>query len=97
MSYIFLPDAQEELERAIANYYILDQRLGDRFDKTLESMIDTIVANPTLWRERRGGYRRVNCHRFPYYFAFIIRGQTIVIVAFAHSHRKPEYWKNRLG
>ena len=97
MSYIFLPDAQEELESAAATYYLVDERLGDRFDHAIEGMIEAIVANPTLWRERPGRYRRVNCRRFPYYIAYVIRGQTIVIVAVAHSHRKPEYWKNRLS
>lgn len=97
MSYIFLPEAEEELEQAAATYYLVDERLGDRFDHSIEAMIEAIVANPTLWRERRAGYRRVNCQRFPYYVAYVIRGGTIVIVAIAHSHRRPEYWKNRLS
>jgi hypothetical protein len=44
---------------------------------------------------REGGYRRVNCPVFPYFIAYIIRRETIVIVAVAHSHRKPDYWVDR--
>ena len=36
---------------------------------------------------RDGGYRRVNCPVFPYFIAYIIRRETIVIVAVAHCHR----------
>ena len=49
-----------------------------------------------LWRERSGGYRRVNCPVFPYYIPFFIRGNKIIIAAIAHGHRKPGYWKSRI-
>ena len=39
---------------------------------------------------REGGYRRVNCPVFPYFIAYIVRSETIVIIAVAHSHRKPD-------
>ena len=48
-----------------------------------------------LWRERSGGYRRVNCPVFPYYIPFFIRGEKIIIAAVAHEYRKPGYWKYR--
>jgi plasmid stabilization system protein ParE len=96
MSYVFLPDAQEEFEQAIGNYDLIDSRLADRFDLAVDDVVSAIFVNPTLWRERRGGYRRVNCRKFPYYIAYVVRGQTIVIVAVAHARRKPEYWKDRL-
>jgi hypothetical protein len=54
-------------------------------------------TQPLLWRERPGGYRRVNCPIFPYHIMYFIRGDLIVIAAVAHSHRRPEYWKDRLG
>jgi hypothetical protein len=62
----------------------------------LHSVIESILRNPTLWRERQGGYRRVNFAIFPYNIIFVVRGQTIVIIAIAHGSRRPKYWKNRL-
>jgi plasmid stabilization system protein ParE len=56
-----------------------------------------IVQQPVLWRERLGGYRRVNCPVFPYYIAYVIRGDRIVVMAVAHAHRRPGYWRDRLN
>ena len=55
-----------------------------------------MMEHPLLWRERPGGFRRVNCPVFPYYIAYFIRGNVIVIAAVAHGSRHPDYWKNRL-
>jgi len=44
--------------------------LGARFCAGVESVCAAIVRQPLLWRERRGGYHRVNIPRFPYYVAY---------------------------
>jgi hypothetical protein len=54
-----------------------------------------VRANPTGPRLRKGGYRRVNCKTFPYYIAYGIENGDIVVFAFAHSAREPEYWIRR--
>ena len=51
--------------------------------------------NAAIPRLRKGGYRRVNLKVFPFYIAYIIREDTLWIIAIAHSHRKPEYWIKR--
>jgi hypothetical protein len=38
----------------------------------------------------------VNCPVFPYYIAYVIRGDRIVIMAVGHGHRRPVYWSRRL-
>jgi len=43
-------------------------------------VIARIAEDPLLWRERKGGYRRVNCPVFPYYIAYIIRADMIIIL-----------------
>jgi len=60
------------------------------------------LTEASLWYESKEpglGVRfrteRVNCPVFPYFLAYIVRGETIVIIAVAHSHRKPEYWVDR--
>jgi len=32
---------------------------------------------------------------FPYYIAYLIRGDVLWILAIAHSHRQPQYWIER--
>ena len=45
--------------------------------------------------ERLGGYRRVNLPGFPYYVAYFIRGERILVAAVGHGSRHPNYWKRR--
>ena len=58
-------------------------------------MLNRIAEDPLLWRARAGMYRQVTCPVFPYFIPYIIRGSKIIIVAIAHGHRKPGYWKSR--
>ena len=91
----FLDDAVEELTEAALWYESKEPGLGVRFRDEISNIISRIAEDPMLWREREGGYRRVNCPVFPYFVAYIIRGEAIVIVAIGHGHRKPDYWKSR--
>jgi plasmid stabilization system protein ParE len=95
MNYEFLAEARHEFWGAALYYESKEEGLGVRFREEVSHVIARIVADPLLWRERAGGYRRVNCPVFPYYVAYFIRAETILIAAVAHGHRKPDYWKER--
>jgi toxin ParE1/3/4 len=96
MNFEFLPEASEELVLAALYYESKEKGLGIRFRDETAHVINHIVADPLLWRERKGGYRRVNFPVFPQYIAYFIRENKIVIAAVAHGHRKPNYWKSRV-
>jgi len=91
-----LAEAEEELSEAALWYESKQPGLGVRFRDEIAHIVSRIAEDPTLWREREGGYRRVNCPVFPYFDAYIIRNQRIVIAAVGHGHRKPGYWKSRV-
>ena len=91
----FLEEAEAELIDAALWYESKEVGLGKRFRNEVAGVIASIVANPLLWRERDGGYRRVNCPVFPYYVPYFIRGDKIIIAAIAHERRIPGYWRNR--
>jgi plasmid stabilization system protein ParE len=93
----FLPEASLELYEGAEYYESKQQGLGRRFRNEILEVCRLIVQQPLLWRERRGGYRRVNCPVFPYYVAYFIRRDLIVVAAVAHGHRRPGYWKERLS
>jgi ParE-like toxin of type II ParDE toxin-antitoxin system len=95
MNYEFLAEARDEFWEAAFYYDSKETGLGSRFSAEVAHVIERILADPCLWRERSGGYRRVNCPVFPYYVAYFIRNDTILIAAIAHGHRKPGYWKSR--
>ena len=92
----FLTEASAELFEAADYYESKQEGLGRRFRNEVLEVCGLIVQQPLLWRERAGGYRRVNCPVFPYYIAYFIRGDLIIVAAVAHGHRRPRYWKQRL-
>jgi plasmid stabilization system protein ParE len=92
----FLPEAAAEFSEAAAYYEAQQEGLGTRFRDEVMTVCGAIGQYPLLWRERPGGYRRVNCPVFPYYVAYFIRGDVILVAAVAHGHRHPDYWKDRL-
>ncbi len=97
MSYFleFHPEAFAELECVTGDYEARQPNLGVRFRRIVEATCGAIVENPLLWRERPGGYRRVNLPGFPYHIAFLVDEDRILIVAVSHSGRKPDYWASR--
>jgi plasmid stabilization system protein ParE len=92
----FLPEASAEAACVTGDYQARVSDLGVRFRETVESTCAAIVQHPLLWHERPGGYRRVNLPGFPYYIAFVLRDELVLVVAVAHASRHPEYWRNRL-
>ncbi len=96
MKHEFLPEARDEFWEAALFYESREAGLGVRFRTEVSHMIERIAADPFLWRARLGGWRKVNCPVFPYYVAYFIRTETILIAAVAHGHRRPGYWHERL-
>ncbi len=91
----FLPEARDEFREAALHDESREAGLGVRFRNEVSHVIERIAADPFLWRERLGGWRRVNCPVFPYYVAYFIRTETILIASVAHGHRRPGYWQER--
>jgi plasmid stabilization system protein ParE len=91
----FLPEAKCDAEEATGFYEQRVSGLGARFRAEVESVCAAIVRQPLLWSERSGGYRRVNIPGFPYYVAYFIRGERIIVTAVGHAGRHPDYWKRR--
>ncbi|MBL9139246.1 MAG: type II toxin-antitoxin system RelE/ParE family toxin [Verrucomicrobiales bacterium] len=96
MTLHFLSEASSELYEAAEFYESREPGLGHRFQIEIMEVCRLMIQNPLLWRERTGGYRRVNCPVFPYYVAYFIRDERVIVAAVAHGHRRPGYWKDRL-
>ena len=93
----FLEEAEQELVEAVLWYESKETGLGRHLRDEIAHVLDRIAEDPVLWRERSGGYRRVNCPIFPYYIPYFIREQKIIVAAVAHSRRKPGYCKSRVS
>ena len=96
MNFEFFPEVKEELIEAALEYEEKQSGLGWRFRQEIGQVIDWIVEHLFVLRERACGYRWLNCPVFQPYVAYIVRGETIFIVAVAHGRRFPDFWRARL-
>lgn len=58
--------------------------------------MDRVARNPEAWHPLGDGVRRCRLSRFPYGLIYAIDKDDIVVLAVAHLHRRPDYWRDRL-
>jgi len=97
MEILLLPEAAQEFEDAVVYLEEEEPGLGGRFRSELDSHVRWIALNPTIPRLRDGVYRRVNLQVFPYYIAYLIKNESVWILAFrerikplSFSHKKAQ-------
>lgn len=87
------PETVRREAREAINYYEVERPgLGDLLWEEMDAAVRWIVANPKVPRLRPQGYRRMNLRSFPYFIAYALRGDDVVLLAIGHAARKPEYW-----
>jgi plasmid stabilization system protein ParE len=90
-----LPAALAEAEAAAAWYAERDPRVAVRFAEELEAALNRIADAPHRWPLHVHGTHRVRLTRFPYLVVYREDPTRILIVAVAHTRRKPGYWRKR--
>ena len=51
---------------------------------------------PQTWQPLGGAIRRCQMRRFPFGIIYEPSEHEIVIIAIAHLHRQPQYWRGRI-
>lgn len=94
----FLQLAEQELGEAVEYYEDQKPGLGFEFFEEVWAVIERIKQYPTAWQFISQRTRRCQTHRFPYGVIYQVREEEdeILIVAVAHLHQKPSYWRNRI-
>ena len=87
--------ALAELQEAIDYYEMQQPGLALRFLDEVEACRRRIENYPHAWHPLDETFRRCRLNHFPYGLIYRIRSQHIEIMAVAHLHRKPHYWKDR--
>ena len=92
--------AEDELADAASWYEAKQPGLGvsllELIDQAVERIRSSVLpSNPVPGVTRNKNARRVLLRRFPYSIVFYEHADEIVIVAFAHSSRRPGYWRSR--
>ncbi|MDZ7690982.1 MAG: type II toxin-antitoxin system RelE/ParE family toxin [Balneolaceae bacterium] len=91
-----LAPVQSELDEAYAYYEGKMTGLGAQFLDELIRAFKQIRAHPNAWPKFSPRTRRCLTAKFPYAVIYQIREDIILIVAVAHLHRRPDYWKDRI-
>ena len=95
------PEARAELRVAAIWYDEQRPRLGDEFVVEVSAMLDRIGEGPMsfpIWPEtsaRTPSIRRATISRFPYALAFEVHADHALVLAIAHTKRRPLYWYAR--
>ena len=84
--------AEEELLSTIDYYEIQCRGLGQTFLTHIELALSDISDFPNMWPLLKGQIRHRIITQFPYSIIYRIHGETIIILAVMHMHRKPNYW-----
>ena len=91
---VLRPALREFLE-ASEFYEIQQSGVGLRFQKEIWRAIQHIRDYPFAWPAESKDIRRCFVHKFPYKILYYVHKDTVVILAFAHLHRRPNYWVDR--
>jgi plasmid stabilization system protein ParE len=93
---VFFAPAQSELDDAVAWYNRQAAGLGRELLDELDRAVRRALAFPLSYPEIEAGIRRCRLGRFPYGVIYGLDGDTLVVVAVAHLHRRPRYWIDRI-
>jgi toxin ParE1/3/4 len=95
------PEAQAELRSAALWYDERRPGLGDEFIAEVSATLDRIGDAPESyppWPPTRAAdrvIRKAIIQRFPYVIAFEAHDRHLLVLAVAHSKRRPLYWLRR--
>jgi toxin ParE2 len=96
MNVRFIKAARDELDGAIRYYDAQRAGLGEEFRTEVDAALDRIEFWPNAWSRVGSDERLCKTKRFPYGIVYLADQETIVVIAVAHLHRRPGYWRRRL-
>lgn len=97
MTYEFHPEAEQEFIEAAAFYEQNVTGLGERFGKEVRRAIVRLMEYPQIGPLIDADLRRLLLTRFPYFLIYSSTSDLLRVVAVAHVHRRPGYWRIRIN
>lgn len=97
MTVRYHPSASAELDAHVLWYDDEQPGLGAAFLGEVRAAEDAIADAPQTWSivSKRRRIRRFLLTRFPFSLIFVANGDEILILAVAHTKRRPFYWRGR--
>ncbi|MBN2541261.1 type II toxin-antitoxin system RelE/ParE family toxin [bacterium] len=88
--------ALKEYNDAIRWYEQQSKGLGKKFNKAVNIQLKKIKKNPGWFLKESDNIYKAYIPKFPYKILFTIEDDDLIVLwAFAHMHRKPNYWQSR--
>lgn len=91
----FHPAALEEAEAAQDWYAQRNPIFARAFINELMHAVEQVAAAPDRWARFTPETRRYLFPKFPFSLIYRVEPERILIVAVAHTKRRPGYWKDR--
>lgn len=96
MNLRLLETAQAELDEAVAWYARQALGLGDAFLVEVLRAFELVELHPDAWHPLSSRTRRCRLRRFPFGVIYAPLDDGVVVLAIAHLHRRPGYWRERI-
>lgn len=92
----YLDEAIEDAEAAARWYAARSGSAATGFADEVDSAVEAIEQNPEAWPRFDHDTRPYLLRRYPFSVVYRLEATRILIVAVAHGHRRPGYWRSRL-
>lgn len=89
-------EARHEFDEAFDWYAKRSVGAAIAFAAENDAAIEKFCLDPDRFPKTYAGCQRCPIRRYPYSVVYYQLGDEIIVVAFAHSKRKPSYWRQRL-
>lgn len=90
------PAALAELKSAVTWYLERSEPAAREFVADVDRAIALVIGSPRRWPVGDHNTRKFVLRRFPFAVTYRERESGVQILAFAHGHRRPGYWTERL-
>ena len=92
----FHPESEQEYLATLAWYKERSPSAAFDFEQEFQRAISAIAESPERWPLYRSPCRRFILRQFPFAIVFRKLDKEVFILAVAHGHRRPGYWRRRL-
>jgi toxin ParE1/3/4 len=91
----FHPEAASEYYAALSWYRDRSIKAARQFEAEFVRAVEQVQNAPERWPTYSNDCRRFLLHQFPFQIVYQF-GKDVLILAVAHTHRRPGYWKQRI-
>ena len=91
----FHEEVVSEFLAAVEWYLARNELVASRFVQQITHAVQFIAQAPQRWPSYSHGTRKFVLRRFPFLLVYRELESAVQILAVAHAHRRPGYWKTR--